>query len=464
MTLSSHLSDHSRVYGTAALTITFLAGILVTLGFKDLYPDLERRYRSSTKKGSAAHTRASTNHPRRSSLFFGPPLQLEDHESDDGLVGDPASAGAPVVSEGIESTIGHTPLIRLKALSRLTGRTILAKAEFLNGCGGSPKDRVALSMILAAEKQGLLVPGRGDTIYEGTVGSTGISLATLARARGYRCHICMPADVAIEKSDLLRQLGAEVERVELAPITSPAHFVNLARRRAREHATLHRDDGSVGFFADQFESPANWGAHLHSTGPEIFAQTGGDIAAFVAGAGTGGTISGIARYLKEVAGLGDDVKVVLADPQGSGLYNKVKYGVMYSPTEKEGTRRRQQVDTIVEGIGITRITENFEAGRELIDDAVKVTDDQACRMARWLVENEGVFAGSSSAVNLVAAVVTAMKLPEGSQVVTILCDSGQRHLSKFYKRIADMGLEEQHESLDLFALLGIEKTGTSMTK
>lgn len=469
MPLSSHVSDHPRAYGTAALTVTFLAGVLVTLGFKDLYPDLERRYSSTAaKKGPAPARRTNRRNsttstlypdPRRSSLFFGAPVQLEDHEFDTAglLPADPAGAGAPVVSEGIESTIGHTPLIRLRALSELTGRTILAKAEFLNGAGGSPKDRVALSMVLAAEQQGLLVPHRGDTIYEGTVGSTGISLAALARARGYGCHICMPADVAAEKADLLRQLGAEVERVTPAPITSPAHFVNLARRRAREHAA-RRADGSAGFFADQFESAANWTAHLRSTGPEIYAQAGGVVDAFVAGAGTGGTISGVARYLKEEAGMGDRVKVVLADPQGSGLYNKIKYGVMYSPTEKEGTRRRAQVDTIVEGVGITRITENFEVGRELIDDAVKVTDDQACKMARWLVENEGVFAGSSSAVNMVAAVVTAMKLPVGSQVVTILCDSGHRHLSKFYKRIAEMGLEEQHDSLDLFALLGIEKT------
>lgn len=461
------LSDHPRLYGTAALTLSFLAGILVTLGFKDVYPDLERRYKASRRKGPSYQPKrrssiaTSIYDPRRSSLFFGPPLELEDRESEAGGDNFTAAAGAgdPVISEGIESTIGHTPLIRLRALSALTGRDILAKAELLNGCGGSPKDRVALSMILTAEARGLLVPGRGDTIYEGTVGSTGISLAAIARARGYRCHICMPSDVALEKSDLLRQLGATVERVTPAPITSPDHFVNLARRRAAEHARTH--GGSVGFFADQFESDANWTAHLRSTGPEIYAQTGGRLAAFVAGAGTGGTLSGVARYLKEDAEMGDGVRVVLADPQGSGLYNKVRYGVMWSPYEREGTRRRAQVDTIVEGVGITRVTANFEAGRELIDDAVKVTDDQACKMARWLVENEGVFAGSSSAVNLVAAVVTAMKLPAGSQVVTILCDSGQRHMSKFYKRIAEMGLEEEHESLDLFALLGIEKPATT---
>lgn len=155
--------------------------------------------------------------------------------------------------------------------------------------------------------------------------------------------------------------------------------------------------------------------------------------------------------------MGHSVKVVLADPEGSGLYNKVKHGVMFSNTEKEGTRRRQQVDSIVEGIGINRITENFEVGRELVDDAVKVTDLQAMRMARWLVEKDGIFLGSSSAVNCVAAVVTASKMPRDSRIVTILCDSGTRHLSKFWKAVAESGLEEQHEETDLFKFLDIRE-------
>ena len=240
--------------------------------------------------------------------------------------------------------------------------------------------------------------------------------------------------------------------------------MNLARQRAAEHSK-GATDGSKGFFADQFESPANWRAHFSTTGPEIFAQTGGDIAAFVAGAGTGGTISGVAAYLKQEMGL-KDVQIVLADPEGSGLYNKVKYGVMYAPQEKEGTRRRQQVDTVVEGIGINRVTENFELGRELVDDAVKVTDEQARRMARWLVERDGVFVGSSSAVNCVAAVVTALRLrrrgreareAREARVVTVLCDSGTRHLSKFWKGVAEMGLEEEHGEKGLLELLGVSE-------
>ena len=205
----------------------------------------------------------------------------------------------------------------------------------------------------------------------------------------------MPSDQAIEKSDLLLKLGAIVERVPPAPIIDPMHFVNRARSLAAEH-TADSERPGRGYFADQFENEANWQAHYNSTGPEIYQQCRGKIDAFVAGAGTGGTITGVARYLKPRL---PHVKIVLADPQGSGLYNRIKYGVMFDTKEKEGTRRRSQVDTIVEGIGINRVTANFEAGRELIDDAIKVEDEQALAMARWLVEKDGIFVGSSSAVN-----------------------------------------------------------------
>jgi cysteine synthase A len=308
--------------------------------------------------------------------------------------------GAPrkeqdAVAAGIESTIGNTPLFVIKSLSEITGCTIMAKAEFMNGAGGSPKDRVALSIIRSAEEAGLLTPHSGDTIYEGTVGSTGISLATLCRARGYLAHICMPSDQAMEKSNLLLKLGAVVERVKPAPIVDQEHFVNRARNLAVEHTANPAKRGR-GFFANQFETEANWRAHYEGTGPEIFDQTKGNIDAFVAGAGTGGTISGVAMFLKSKK---PTVKIVLADPQGSGLYNKIKHGVMFHPQEREGTRRRQQVDTMIEGIGLSRSTANFEVGQEVIDDAVKVTDVQAMAMARWLVEKDGIFIGSSSAVN-----------------------------------------------------------------
>lgn len=239
------------------------------------------------------------------------------------------------------------------------------------------------------------MPGRGDTVYEGTVGSTGISLAAICRARGYRAHICMPSDVAVEKSDLLTKLGAVVERVKPASIVDQDQFVNKARNRALEH-TQSCSEAGRGYFADQFENEANWRAHYTGTGPEIYRQSGGRLDAFVAGAGTGGTISGVAMFLKSKLA---HLTVVLADPQGSGLYNRVKYGVMFDRKEKEGTRRRHQVDTVVEGIGITRLTQNFEAGRELIDDAVRVSDDEAMGMARYLMERDGIFVGSSSSVN-----------------------------------------------------------------
>jgi cysteine synthase A len=261
------MSNHPKAYGTAAIAFAFVAGVALTLGFKDLYPDLERRYQ---RRRGQPRNRADS---RPGSTYL-PPVKLEDHTKS----ARQSMVGAPIlpIPEGIEGCIGNTPLFKIKSLSEATGCTILAKAEFLNGAGGSPKDRVALNMIRAAELDGFLVPGRGDTIYEGTVGSTGISLATLARARGYKAYICMPNDQSTEKADLLHHLGATVERVSPAPITSTEHFVNLARTRAKEHTDSKKDD-SVGFFADQFESPANYQAHVLTTGPEIYEQTAGQV-------------------------------------------------------------------------------------------------------------------------------------------------------------------------------------------
>lgn len=415
-------SAHPRLY----ISLAFVAGVLLTLGFKDIYPDLERRFHRRRRKSSVitAGQRPLSQH-----------VTLEDHTLNERPAQDDLH-----IPEGIESTIGNTPLIKIKSLSDATGCEILAKAEFLNGAGNSPKDRVALSILTSAEEAGLISPHSGDMIYEGTVGSTGISLAAICRARGYLAHIVMPDDQAKEKSDLLLRLGAEVERVRPAPIQDPNQFVNLAKKRAEQHTDDPNKKGR-GIFADQFETEANWRAHFEGTGPEIFAQCGGKLDGFIAGAGTGGTISGVALYLKDPvrAAENPNLKVVLADPQGSGLYNRIKYGVMYSPLEKEGTRRRHQVDTIVEGIGINRVTNNFEKGRLLIDDAIRVTDAQALAMARWLVERDGIFCGSSSAVNCVAATQLALKLGPGHRIVTILCDSGTRHLSKFWKEAGVVG-------------------------
>lgn len=321
------------------------------------------------------------------------------------------------IKDGIEGAIGNTPLIRIKSLSEATGCEILGKAEFLNP-GNSPKDRVAKAVIEAAERDGKIRPGRGDMIYEGTVGSTGISLALLCRAKGYTAYICMPDDQSREKSDLLSSLGAVVERVRPASIVDKNQFVNKAKSRAQEH-TMDSSKQGRGIFADQFENEVNWRAHYESTAPEIYEQTGGRMHVFVAGAGTGGTITGIARRLKPII---PGLRIVLADPEGSGLLNKVNHGVMFADTEREGTRKRSQVDTIVEGIGINRITNNFESGRELVDEAIRVTDREAVAMSRHLVEQDGLFLGSSSAVNCVAAVRMAEKLGPGHRIVTILCD------------------------------------------
>jgi len=417
--------SHSRA--SLYIGLAFLAGILLTLGYKDLYPDLEQRFRRARRRRQQQRSRALSN---TTLLREEDQITLRDNSNPQS----PAIREAGI-SEGLEACIGNTPLFKIRSLSDATGCEILAKAEFLNGAGQSTKDRVALNIIRTAEQEGFLTPHSGDKIYEGTVGSTGISLAAICRARGYLAHICMPDDQATEKSDLLLMLGAEVERVRPAPIADPSHFVNLARRRAEEH-TKDPDKPGRGIFADQFENEANWQAHFDGTGPEIFLQCGGNLDAFVSGAGTGGTIAGVALYLKPKL---PKLKIVLADPPGSGLFNRVKYGVMYNEREREGTRRRHQVDTIVEGIGINRVTRNFEVGRELVDDAIKVTDEQAMAMARWLVEKDGIFVGSSSAVNCVAATKLALQMGHGHRIVTILCDSGTRHLSKFWAKAGAVG-------------------------
>ncbi|CAE6483988.1 unnamed protein product, partial [Rhizoctonia solani] len=316
--------------------------------------------------------------------------------------------------------------------------------------------------------------------FEGTVGSTGISIATIAKARyarlvffisvidlldrGYEATIIMPDDVAAEKERALLSLGATVEKVRPASIVDKKQAkdslsYNLAKHRALEFGKneMHASDGTMvastrdepgrprGFFADQFESPANFQAHLQSTGPELWRQCSGRLDAFVSGAGTGGTVAGVGRYLKAQD---KDIRVVLSDPEGSGLYNKIKHGVMFDVKEAEGTKRRHQVDTIVEGIGINRLTRNFEMALGVIDDAIRVTDKEAVAMSRYLVQHDGLFLGSSSACNLVACVKVAKALGKNSNkvVATILCDSGTRHYSKFWN---DEYLEKAGIGVDL---------------
>lgn len=336
-------------------------------------------------------------------------------------------------TKGVASLIGNTPMVEIESLSRLTGCKIYAKLELMNPAGLA-KDRVALAIIRENEKLGNLKPHNGDVIFEGTSGSTGISFTVLANALGYTAHICLPDDTLTEKMQLLKLLGAVLEPVKPAPIVDPNQYTNAARNGAK---SINEDelDPRNAIFADQFENDYNWRVHYRTTGPEIWRQTEGDISAFVSGSGTGGTIAGVSKYLREKK---SDIKVVLADPQGSGLANRVNYGVMYDTVEKEGKRRRHQVDTMVEGIGLNRLTWNFKQGEHNIDEAIRVTDSQATKMAKFLCVNDGLFWGLSAAVNCVAAVKTALKYGPSQRIVVIACDSGARHLLKFWKVAAEV--------------------------
>ncbi|EFJ30131.1 hypothetical protein SELMODRAFT_90610 [Selaginella moellendorffii] len=353
-------------------------------------------------------------------------------------------------AHGILGAVGNTPLVRIRSLSEATGCEIYAKAEFLNP-GGSIKDRVAVKVIKEALQSGKLRPG--GVVTEGSAGSTAISLAMVAVACGCKCHVVIPDDAAIEKAQLLEALGATVERVRPVSITHKDHFVNIARRRAQEaeakykermivcpfdkndknqtkngtHNVDSKDEAQGGYFADQFENLANFRAHYQGTGPEIWKQTGGKVDAFVAASGTGGTIAGITCYLKDQR---PEVKCYLIDPPGSGLYNRVSRGVLYAREEAEGKRLKNPFDTITEGIGINRLTKNFLLAK--LDGAIRGTDKEAVEMSRFLLREDGIFVGSSSAMNCVGAVRVARLLGPGHTIVTILCDSGSRHLSKFY--------------------------------
>ncbi|QEU59553.1 hypothetical protein KDRO_C00740 [Kluyveromyces lactis] len=328
--------------------------------------------------------------------------------------------------DGVEDLIGNTPMVRIKSLSDYTGLNVFAKME-LNNPGGSAKDRVALNIIKTISSQED-IKGSSDKknrIFEGTSGSTGISLAICCNALGYSCHISLPDDTSQEKLSLLTALGAIVNKVKPASIVDPNQYVNAAKSCSEEYTE------GVGVFADQFENEANWKCHYETTGPEIYLQLNGEVDAFITGCGTGGTMAGVSRYLKEKRG--DKVHIVLADPQGSGFYNRIKYGVMYDKVEKEGTRRRHQVDTLVEGIGLNRITNNFLKAENYIDDSIRITDEEAIKMAKFLCVNDGLFVGASTAINAVAVLKYAENLPKGSNVCIIACDSGSRHLSKFWK-------------------------------
>lgn len=345
--------------------------------------------------------------------------------------GDGLSRLPPPVT-GIEGLIGNTPMVLVKSLSKATGCKIYAKLEYLNP-GGSAKDRVALAIVRKKENEGLLEPG--SVIYEGTSGSTGISIGTVANSLGYKSEIHLPDDTSPDKLKLFETLGVDIEKVKPASIVDPSQYVNSAKAAAMKNN---------GVFADQFENDENWRIHYNRTGPEIYTQLGGNIDLFIAGCGTGGTIAGVSRYLKEK---NPHITTILSDPQGSGFFNRINYGVMYTNEEKEGTRRRHQVDTIVEGVGLNRITHNFSMGEDYIDEAMRISDEEAIKMAKYLSVNDGLFIGSSTAINAVAAVRACReKQLHDANIVIVACDSGTRHLNKFWKEALkvknDITLEE----------------------
>ncbi len=311
------------------------------------------------------------------------------------------------IKDGFVGTIGNTPLIRLNSFSKETGCEILGKAEFLNP-GGSVKDRAALYIIQEAEKQGQLKPG--GTVVEGTAGNTGIGLAHICNAKGYKCVIVIPETQSQEKMDMLRMLGAEVRPVPAVPYRDPNNYVKLSGRIAAEM------DNAI--WANQFDNLANRQAHYETTGPEIWQQTEGKIDAWVASTGTGGTFAGGSLFFKEK---NPEIKCILAEPYGSGLYSYVKTGEI----KVEGS-------SITEGIGNSRITANMEDVP--IDDALRIDDQEAIRVLYQLLYQDGLFMGGSVGINVGAAIALAKQLGPGHTIVTILCDSGARYQSRIYNQ------------------------------
>ena len=311
------------------------------------------------------------------------------------------------IKNGFVGTVGNTPLIRLNSFSEETGCEILGKAEFLNP-GGSVKDRAALYIIQEAEEKGLLKPG--GTVVEGTAGNTGIGLAHICNAKGYKCLIVIPETQSQEKIDALRTLGAEVRTVPSVPYKDPNNYVKLSGRLAAEMENA--------IWANQFDNLANRRSHYETTGREIWEQTDGKVDAWVTATGTGGTLAGVAMYLKEK---NPAIKTVLADPMGSGLYSYIKTGEI----QIEGS-------SITEGIGNSRVTANMEGAP--IDDAIRIDDPECVRVVYRLLKEEGLFVGGSTGINVAGAVALAKQLGPGHTIVTILCDSGARYQSRLFNR------------------------------
>ncbi|WP_020682130.1 cysteine synthase A [Marinobacterium rhizophilum] len=307
------------------------------------------------------------------------------------------------------SLIGNTPLIELRQASELTGCTILGKAEFLNP-GGSVKDRTALGIIRDAERRGMLEPG--GTIVEGTAGNTGIGLCLVASALGYRTVIVMPQTQSQEKKDLLRLYGADLRLVPAVPYADSNHYTRVSARIAADM----QQQGINAIWANQFDNIANREIHYQTTGAEIWRQCGGQLDAFCCAVGTGGTLAGVARALREQD---KSVSIVLTDAEGAALCNYYRHGEL-----------RAQGSSIMEGIGQSRITANLEG--LTVDDALEISDHEALPYLFDLLQYEGLCLGGSSGINVAGAVQVARTLGPGHTVVTILCDVGSRYQSKLF--------------------------------
>jgi len=319
--------------------------------------------------------------------------------------------------EGFLDAVGNTPLIRLARLSAETGCDIYGKAEFMNP-GGSVKDRAAKWIVLDAERRGLLKPG--GTVVEGTAGNTGIGLAHVCNARGYKCVIVMPDNQSAEKYQTIEALGAELRKVPAVPYSNPNQYQKVAGRLAEELPDA--------VWANQFDNTANRAAHFESTGPEIWRDLAGRIDLFCAATGTGGTLAGVAAYLKSQS---PRIRTVLVDPPGSSLYHYIK----------DGELRSDGGSSITEGIGTGRVTANL-AGAP-IDDALRISDAETMRFVYRLLREEGLLLGSTAAINVAAAVQLARQLGPGHVLVTILCDGGAKYQSRLFNRawIRERGFE-----------------------
>jgi cysteine synthase A len=315
------------------------------------------------------------------------------------------------INQDVVEAIGNTPLIRLKRASEETGCNILGKAEFMNP-GQSVKDRAGKWMILGAEKRGDLKPG--GLVLEATAGNTGIGLALVASTRGYRTLIVIPETQSQEKKDTLRLCGAELLEVPALPYSNPNNYQHVGKRLAEQ---LRKTEPNGVLFADQWNNLDNAKAHYESTGPEIWQQTGGKIDGFICAVGTGGTLAGVSRYLKEKK---QDVVVACADPRGAAMYELFKHG----------QARTTPGGSITEGIGLGRVTPVIESAR--VDDAFLIPDEEAVPIIFDLLQHEGLCVGGSTGINVAGAIRLARQMGPGHTIVTVLCDSGYRSQSKLF--------------------------------